>query len=394
GLVHRDIKPGNIMLCANGAVRILDFGLCAKAGDLTLAGPDAPIGTLDFMSPEQGLCAPPDPRMDLYSLGCTYYFALTGQPPFFSVRDDQIPLMHQYSPIPDVRVARREVRRAAAELISRLMAKDPKDRPSSAAELLHALNSDELSTPMESPIILLAPMAEKKPVVESDPASPAAESSAAPVALPSPLFVPPAPVARRNPLAAKLVAGTAFLLVFGRHWRGPGSADWAAAALFASGAVAYLFFQIDLAVFRRRASSFLGCAVVVLCAWFYGAAGLSRGLPLDVLVLAGVGMVAIGASLFVGLWNEAKSDLFVAAGLVVAGAAMLILAAASQSLPEATPWVSAISARLRGDWAIFVSSGGLWRWSGLLVLGLAWRMRRRRASGRPAWDRMIVNWNR
>src|SRR5262249_46467074 len=81
GLLHRDVKPSNLMRDAGGAVKLADFGL-VRGGDFTVSSTSHLTGTPAFMSPEQCRSEPLDARSDLYSLGATYHTLLTGRPPF------------------------------------------------------------------------------------------------------------------------------------------------------------------------------------------------------------------------------------------------------------------------------------------------------------------------
>ena len=145
GLIHRDIKPDNLWVQADtGRILILDFGLVRVAeSDSTLTQSGTVLGTPRYMSPEQTLGGPIDARSDLFSLGCVLYQAATGTVPFhgpdpvatlLAVRTQEPPPILEQAP---------HLPPALAELIMQLLAKNPKQRPASATELLTRLNSIE-----------------------------------------------------------------------------------------------------------------------------------------------------------------------------------------------------------------------------------------------------------
>ncbi|MEE8370113.1 MAG: protein kinase, partial [Dehalococcoidia bacterium] len=141
GIIHRDVKPGNIWLTADGQARLGDFGL-AMALDLprmTQAG--MMVGTVAYMPPEQALGGKIDPRSDLYSLGGALYEMVTGRLPFSGY--DPVAVISQHLNTPPVAPSfhNPSLPPALNDLIMKLMAKDPEDRPSSADEVLAALQS-------------------------------------------------------------------------------------------------------------------------------------------------------------------------------------------------------------------------------------------------------------
>lgn len=131
-VVHRDIKPSNIVITPAGRARIVDMGLARlapAAGDADLTVSGMTLGTFDYISPEQARDPrAADVRSDLYSLGCTLFFMLTGRPPFAEGTMVQKLLQHQQDPPPSITALRPNVPERLAAILARLMAKDPRDR--------------------------------------------------------------------------------------------------------------------------------------------------------------------------------------------------------------------------------------------------------------------------
>jgi tRNA A-37 threonylcarbamoyl transferase component Bud32/FixJ family two-component response regulator len=136
GVLHRDLKPGNIMMRTDGSVAIIDFGLAKQSGlKVEITGTGEIFGTPYYMSPEQGHGQELDVRSDLYSLGVIFYEMLTGRKPFLAATPMAVIYMHGNTPVPalegDLQIYQ--------PLLSCLMAKEPEDRFASASELLEAI---------------------------------------------------------------------------------------------------------------------------------------------------------------------------------------------------------------------------------------------------------------
>lgn len=131
GLVHRDIKPGNILVGADGLVKITDFGIAHAAGSAPITGPGLVMGTTQYMAPERIAGGQATPASDLYALGILIYECLTGLPPYDG-GTAEVMAGHLYLPMPPLPAGAPP---ELDELITRLTAKDPAARMSDAAEV-------------------------------------------------------------------------------------------------------------------------------------------------------------------------------------------------------------------------------------------------------------------
>jgi serine/threonine protein kinase len=138
GMVHRDIKPQNIMFTGESAVKLLDFGLAKTdaIGDTALTQEGTILGTPDFMSPEQCTAGEVSPQSDLYSLGATYFALLTGQPPYASQGSYMtVMFAHCNRPVPELSGVRPGIPLACDAIVQRAMAKAPEERYASATDM-------------------------------------------------------------------------------------------------------------------------------------------------------------------------------------------------------------------------------------------------------------------
>jgi serine/threonine-protein kinase len=139
GVIHRDVKPDNILLESTGRVLVADFGIAGiVAGAGALAGGEV-IGTPEFMSPEQALGEAIDARSDLYSLGIVGYFILSGTLPFTGAQATEVLAKQVTEPAPPLATAAPLVPRRLAQAIDRCLAKDPADRPDGTSALAEQL---------------------------------------------------------------------------------------------------------------------------------------------------------------------------------------------------------------------------------------------------------------
>ncbi len=150
GLIHRDLKPPNIMVLASGEARLIDFGLTAREGE---GEPLSAVGTLAYCSPEQSgvLKRPVDNRSDLYSLGVVLFECLAGVLPFPNADVGELLRMHAVTPAPDLCELVPGTPRALSDVVATLLAKDPDDRYQNGEDLaadLRALTDVGSSMPM------------------------------------------------------------------------------------------------------------------------------------------------------------------------------------------------------------------------------------------------------
>jgi serine/threonine protein kinase len=144
GLIHRDIKPANLLVDNKGQVKMLDLGLALFRDEsqpsLTIAHDENVLGTADYLAPEQAVNSHNvDARADLYSLGCTLYYLLTGHPPFPDGTLAQRLLAHQRDTPPAIYIDRRDAPRELVEICTKMMAKSADRRVQSAREVRQML---------------------------------------------------------------------------------------------------------------------------------------------------------------------------------------------------------------------------------------------------------------
>jgi eukaryotic-like serine/threonine-protein kinase len=136
GIVHRDVKPQNILLSGEGGAKITDFGIARTLSEEGLTMDGRVLGTTDYVSPEQALGQPVTGQSDVYSLGVVMYEMLTGAVPFKGPSPVAVAMMHVREEVPDVQLARPEVSAATAAVVERATAKDLDRRYSDMASMV------------------------------------------------------------------------------------------------------------------------------------------------------------------------------------------------------------------------------------------------------------------
>lgn len=168
-IIHRDIKPGNVLIEKTGIVRLSDFGIAKifSGTDITMTG--SAVGTPEYMSPEQALGKKLDVQTDIYSLGIVMYEMLTKRPPFYGSNPMSVAYkqVHEFPDPPSLK--RKDIPRSLEMIVLKALKKDKKERYSSAEEMLNDLDKvDPSSMPASAPALLLKTFSKKSNKVEYD----------------------------------------------------------------------------------------------------------------------------------------------------------------------------------------------------------------------------------
>jgi serine/threonine protein kinase len=205
GIVHRDVKPGNILITDDGTALISDFGIARALGDATLTSSGMIHGTPAYLAPEVARGGEADFASDVFSLGSTLYSALEGRPPF-GMDDNTMALLHR---VASGQFAPPQHSDVLTPVILQMLSTDPDARPKMSAVTEH-LAQLAVGSPLETTVVAPVPAADEPQVVESDPrqlqtnpsAAPAVESQWASAIHDQP---PSQPAPRRGPAAAVAV---------------------------------------------------------------------------------------------------------------------------------------------------------------------------------------------
>ena len=194
-IVHRDIKPGNVMVDESGTIKVMDFGIARALSDssATMTQTQAVVGTAQYLSPEQARGETVDSRSDLYSVGCVLFELLTGRPPFVGDSPVAVAYQHVREEPPSPTSLNPDITPALASVLAKSLAKDTQARFQSGKEFLTALRSahydgigvtEDDSTTVIPPAVIPADadptQARSSISAQDDPSSPRVKNSPSP----------------------------------------------------------------------------------------------------------------------------------------------------------------------------------------------------------------------
>ncbi|WP_112676784.1 serine/threonine-protein kinase [Micromonospora saelicesensis] len=203
GIVHRDVKPGNLLVKTDGTVVLVDFGIARSRNMAGLTAANMVLGTASYMSPEQATGQPVSAATDIYALGAVAYFCLAGQPPFHGDNPLAVALRHAQE---DPAALPADTPPAVAAVVTRALAKRPEDRFGSAAELAAAAADARDATLASIPVSARPPWALAAPSSGTPSALPVTPPVPTPAA---PTPAPPTPSAGPTPTGQPAPIGTA-----------------------------------------------------------------------------------------------------------------------------------------------------------------------------------------
>jgi tRNA A-37 threonylcarbamoyl transferase component Bud32 len=419
-IVHRDVKPSNILLGNDGAIRLGDFGLAAPVVEAALESQDLIMGTPAYISPEQATGAAVDTRTDIYSLGATFFHMLSGQPPFPGANSTDIISRHVNNPAPDIRTLDAGVSNLCAEVIGRMMAKRPEDRYQSVAEVLTEilrpgivmesalvfgertldLGLPKAQKPQKPPACAPARPAQPRPKAEAEapvPTAPAEAAGAGRLAVSLLSWASAGALAylsglfRSVPLGVAAAALAAAGALTGRGWAPRALAALGAAGLLIAGALGmtpsgllaaqearaalppagFLLAAIGLWTLRGKTlwSSLALCLLLLSCAACFFAFPLpgpvssvlrnpaaAGGMPL---LLAGAALLAYGAAHALMQSDLSEGQRLPPAALLLAAASLASYAAGAAENTSAASSIEALRTPLKGWGTRFLAGQGL-----------------------------------
>lgn len=141
GIIHRDIKPQNVIVKSDGTIKVLDFGIAIAKGNLQLTRANNVMGSVHYLAPELAKGDPATPQSDIYALGVVFYEMLTGDVPYKAEQAIQIAMKHLREPVPSVRHKNKKVPLAIENICLKAMAKDKNDRYNNCEALLADLET-------------------------------------------------------------------------------------------------------------------------------------------------------------------------------------------------------------------------------------------------------------